>query len=185
MSQSVILIHGAPACGKLSTARRLAEIRDLVILHNHLTFNLARTFFPIGDERLNALHRELRLVTLKHTLAADLPVIVLTLVYSEPESVAHVAAIRQLCAGYGAALKPVYLRCPKDVLLARVREPAREADGKLRSPERLAALLAEHRYGPIPDADTLILDNGKRTAGEVAALIAARLLPDGPIPPPS
>ena len=176
MRSIVILIHGSPASGKLTTARKLTEVLAEVeltsILHNHLTFNLAATLFAIGDPRLNVLHRELRLVMLKHALAARTPEIIMTLVYAEPESVEHVREIGDLVTRHNAVLLPVFLDCPAEQLLARVAMPDRAAQGKLQSAERLTQLLASHQYPPIPGADTVIVSNATQSVDVTAEEIA-------------
>lgn len=174
MSRRVILIHGPPACGKLTTARALAGRHDTVILHNHLTFNLARNLFEIGDDRLVELHRALRLVMLRHALAptpadaAPVPDVTLTLVYAEPDSVANVTEIVRLVETAGAELRPYYLKCSEASLFSRVQAPGRDAEGKLISPARLKALLGEKQYPPLPHPNTQIIENDDRTAASVA-----------------
>jgi hypothetical protein len=177
----VILLHGAPACGKLTTARALAEVHPTVILHNHLTFNLAAELFEIGDSRLLDLHRELRLVMLRHALAetpagaVPVPDITLTLVYSEPETVDSLAEIVALIEAAGADLRPFYLQCNDANLLSRVASDERESEGKLHSAERLSDLLRTHDYPPLPHPKTRIINNDDRSAESVALEIAQNL----------
>jgi len=179
MTQRVLVIHGPPACGKLSTARALAEVHPMPVLHNHLTFNLARELFEFGDPRLNDLHREMRLTMLSHALKAPLPDIVLTMVYSEPESVPVIHDIIELTRRHNARLCAVFLHCSDKILLSRVGDPGRAVERKLQSRTRLAYLLENHRYGPIPDADTYEIDNSELSAADVARLIAERFFPPG------
>ncbi len=177
----VILLHGPPACGKLTIARCLAEHIEAVILHNHLTFNLARELFSIGDQRLLDLHRELRMVMLRHALApteagaTPVPDLVLTLVYAEPGSVANLTQITGLIEESGAQLLPVYLQCTRETLLRRVQSADREKEGKLHTPTRLEVLLAENHYPPLPHAQTRIIDNDDLSA-DAAALEILRAL---------
>lgn len=179
MTRKVILLHGPPACGKLTTARRLAERMPAVILHNHLTFNLARTLFEIGDQHLLDLHRALRIVMLDHALAPDVAErvgdLILTLVYSEPDSVANLAEIVNRIESAGAELRPFYLKCSEATLLARVGSEDRAQEGKLHAPERLEALLASHRYPPLPHPATRVIDNDARSAAAVAGEILTHL----------
>ena len=185
MKRRVILLHGAPACGKLTTARALAEVHPTVILHNHLTFNLAAELFEIGDRRLLDLHRELRLVMLRHALAetppgtVPVPDITLTLVYSEPESVDSLTEILALIEKAGADPKPFYLQCNEANLLSRVVSDERESEGKLHSAERLSDLLRTHDYPPLPHPNTRIINNDDRSAESVALEIARSLSVDG------
>lgn len=176
VTQVVILIHGAPACGKLTTARALAAASEMPVLHNHLTFNAARVLFPkVGDPRLNELHRALRLTMIEHALAGGIEAFILTLVYSEAESAGHVADIRTTLGRHQALLVPVYLACPPEVLLERVVMPDRAAEDKLLSTERLETLLAEHDYEPINDPNTLVVSNANRSARSVAQAILAHV----------
>lgn len=180
MVQRVILIHGPPASGKLTTAVALQRRIGGVVLHNHLTYNLAHTLFEIGDPRLVALHRELRLVMLRHALVAGMPDLILTLVYAEPDSEVNVADVVRLVESRGAVLLPVYLDCPAGELLRRVTGADRVASGKLSSPERLKALLERQTHPPLPHARTRIIANGDRSADEVAAEIARWVDTPGP-----
>jgi hypothetical protein len=181
VKRRVVLIHGPPACGKLTTARAFAECHDTVILHNHLTFNLARRLFDVGDQRLVDLHRALRLVMLRHALAETprgaepVPDITLTLVYAVPDSVANVTEIVRLIESSGAELRPYYLQCGETALLARVVSADRAAEGKLQSAEKLETLLRQKRYPPLPHPDTQIIDNEDRSPASVAREIAADL----------
>jgi len=172
VTQRVILIHGPPACGKLTTARALQPLIGGVILHNHLTFNVARTLFEIDDPRLLALHRELRLVMLRHALAEGMPDLILTLVYRESHSESNVADVIDLVASRGALLLPVYLDCPEQALITRVTAEDRIASGKLASAERLKVLLERDTYPPLPHPRTRVIANAEHSAAEVAAEIA-------------
>jgi hypothetical protein len=175
VTQRVVLIHGPPACGKLTTAKALQARIGGVILHNHLTYNLARILFEIDDPRLVALHRELRLVMLRYALAEDMPDLILTLVYAEPDPGDTVAEIVALIESHGAELVPVYLECPETELLIRVAAEGRTASGKLTSTERLKTLLAGHRHPPLPHPMTHIIANGEKSAERVASEIQALL----------
>lgn len=180
-NRRVILLHGPPASGKLTVARCLARRIDAVILHNHLTFNLARNLFEIGDQRLPDLHRQLRLVLLDHALAptpvgaARVPDIILTLVYAEPDSVANLAEIVRRVEASGAKLLPFFLQCSETTLLSRVKSAARQKEGKLHTQAGLSELLAQHRYPPLPHPRTSIIANDQQDA-EAAAAEIERLL---------
>ncbi len=180
-TRRVILLHGPPACGKLTIARCLAERLDAVVLHNHLTFNLARTLFAIGDQRLPALHRQLRLIMLEHALAPTpehaepVPDLILTLVYTDPESVPNFADIIQRVDASGATLHPFYLSCSEQALLERVVAAGREKEGKLHNPTRLAAMLAQNSYPPLPDPRTRTINNETISADAAATEILEHL----------
>ena len=173
----VILLHGPPASGKLTIARQLAARLNAVVLHNHLTFNLARALFEIGDQRLLDLHRQLRLVMLDHALAPTpesarpVPDIILTLVYTDPDSIANCTEIIRRVDASGAELRPFYLQCSEQTLLERVASASREKEGKLHTPARLANMLAQNRYPPLPDSRTRIVANDDLSPVAAAARI--------------
>ena len=177
----VILLHGPPASGKLTIARRLAAQLDAVVLHNHLTFNLARELYEIGDQRLLDLHRQLRLVMLDHALAptpADakpVPDIILTLVYTDPDSIDSLSEIVRRVDASGAELLPFFLRCSEQTLLERVTASGREPEGKLHSRARLEAMLAEKHYPPMPDSRTRIIANDSQSAEAATGAIMHHL----------
>ena len=178
-ARRVILLHGPPASGKLTIARHLAAQIGAVVLHNHLTFNLARELFEIGDQRLLDLHRALRLLMLDHALAPTpeaanpVPDIILTLVYTDPDSIDSFSEIIQRVDRSGARLLPFYLRCSRSTLLKRVVADSREKEGKLHNPARLGALLATKNHPPLPDPRTRIIANDELSAEAAAAAIMA------------
>jgi hypothetical protein len=171
-----IIVHGPPAVGKLTTARCLQRLTGYKVLHNHLTFNVARTLFDIGDPRHIDLHRDLRQTMIEHAAKSDLAGVILTLVYCEPESVAVIEQIKSVCAARGIELLGVFLQCEVDELHRRVVQPERTENGKLDSSRKLDMLLQQHDYVPIPDLETLTIDITDLPPQQTSALIVDRFI---------
>src|SRR5215216_2941333 len=47
---NLVFLHGAPAVGKLTVARELADITGYRLFHNHLTVDLVASVFDFGSE---------------------------------------------------------------------------------------------------------------------------------------
>ena len=171
-----IIIHGAPAVGKLTTARCLERMTGFRVLHNHLTFNAARILFDIGDPPHIELHRELRLTMIEHAARSDLDGVILTLTYFEPESVPVMEEIKSVCENHQIALHSVFLHCQEEQLHQRVTQPDRTRNGKLDSSQKLGELLKRHEYVPIPGLETLVIDTSSLSVEETSQFIAGERL---------
>ena len=167
----LVIIHGPPGVGKLTMARSLERMTNFKVLHNHLTFNPARVLFEIGDPRLNDLHHELRHTMIEHAAKADLDGILLTIVYSEPESIGTIKRIWNLCRKSDTQLHCVYLFCDEDELHRRVEDSDRSENKKLRSSAKLSTLLKEHDYIPIPNSEALMIDITDRDPDSTSHMI--------------
>src|SRR6185312_270304 len=55
----LIFIHGAPAVGKLTVARKLAELTGFRLFHNHLTVDLVSALFSFGSEPFILLREQI------------------------------------------------------------------------------------------------------------------------------
>ncbi|HET9923983.1 MAG TPA: hypothetical protein VFS98_07675 [Methylomirabilota bacterium] len=59
----LVVIHGAPGVGKLTTARALAALTGFRVFHNHLTFDLAKAIFDFPTPPFVRLAAAVRLAT--------------------------------------------------------------------------------------------------------------------------
>ena len=55
-----VLLYGPPAVGKLTVATKLAELTGFKVFHNHLSIDLAETFFERGTPSFGRVVHELR-----------------------------------------------------------------------------------------------------------------------------
>lgn len=67
----LIIIYGAPAVGKLTTAKVLSEETGYPVLHNHMTIDLVSSFFPFNSEPFSRLLRRIRVEIVKELLTQN------------------------------------------------------------------------------------------------------------------
>ena len=108
---------------------------------------------------------------IEHAAKADLDGILLTIVYSEPESIGTIKRIWNLCRKSDTQLHCVYLFCDEDELHRRVEDSDRSENKKLRSSAKLSTLLKEHDYIPIPNSEALMIDITDRDPDSTSHLI--------------
>lgn len=169
-----VLLYGPPAAGKLSVAKVLADRYDMTLLDNHMTFDVAIRVFDFGTPEFSDLLDRLRTALFEATAAAGRDTVA-TSVFGHPGDRPSVGQLRATAARCGVDLACVQLCPPPSVLLERVRSASRLDTNKIRDPETLQAVLAQHDlYTPIDDADVQI-DNSDMEPDVVAAEIAARL----------
>ena len=169
-----VLLYGPPAAGKLSVAKLLAERHGMTLLDNHLTFDIASRVFDFGTPEFYALLNRLRTTLFEATTAAGRDSVA-TLVFGHPGDRPYVDQLRATAAMRRVELTCVQLCPPPSVLLARVRSASRLDTNKIRDPDALQAVLAQHDlYTPIDNTDVRI-DNSDIPPDVVAAEIAAHL----------
>lgn len=57
---NLVIIHGAPAAGKLTVANALAEITGYKVFHNHLSIDFVKPVFDFGTPAFWRLIMEVR-----------------------------------------------------------------------------------------------------------------------------
>ena len=168
----LIFLYGPPAVGKLTVAKALADITGYRIFHNHLTFDLAAALFQPFSRPFMLLCNELRLRTIELAATYGLGGMVFTFCYAHPYDDDFVDRIREVVASAGGEICFVQLACELDELKRRVVAPDRAQFGKLTSPDGLEETLSRYDLlTPIPDSDTLSIDNTHIGPLEVAERI--------------
>ena len=61
----LIILHGPPASGKLTTARQISAITDVSIFHNHLTLDVSKSLFAFDTDEFWQLTNEIRMLSLE------------------------------------------------------------------------------------------------------------------------
>lgn len=172
----LILIHGAPAVGKLTVARALASLTGLSLVDNHAAIDLARKGLEMDAPGFWELVHALRLTTFSGLARAGLPWLIVTSAYSHPADASLVRDYDAAVGGQdGSGLAPVYLSCSMEALMARVTAADRAARRKIASTAGLRAYLADHAIAPVPHPRCLHLSTETATPAETAAAIAQAL----------
>ncbi len=116
----LILIHGAPAVGKLTVAKALTQATSSKLFDNHAAIDAALTVFNFGDPGFWELVRTIRLAVLKAALEQNVPLVVMTSCYSAPEDTPDFELFENVIQEHGGEILPAYLFCSEEEAIRRV-----------------------------------------------------------------
>ena len=167
----LIIIHGPPAAGKLTTANEIAAATGFKVFHNHLSIDCVRPVFDFGTLPFAKLVEKIRLETI--TAAAREGVdLIHTFVYAFGPDDNHFRRLIAAAEYSGAEVHLVLLKCGREEALRRVTSETRLRMGKLASYESLNSLFDTwEMYEPLPGRETLVINNTKMTAAQTARRI--------------
>src|SRR5258707_14616181 len=137
----LVFIHGAPAVGKLTVARELAQLTGFRLFHNHLTVDLVSSVFPFGGESFVRLREQIWLAVFGEAATNDV-----SLIFTfNPERTVRERFIQDTIEAVeyaGGRVCFIELTCSQDELDHRLENPSRREFGKLDSIEQYRALEA-------------------------------------------
>lgn len=168
----LLLIHGAPATGKLTVAKELARLTGLPFVDNHAAIDMARMVFGFAQPGFWNLVHDLRVTTLRGAAKADVARLVTTAAYSHPVDATLLRDYDRAIEGYGGVIEPVHLFCSEETLMARVSASERLKKGKIASPDGLKRYLNQNNFMAIPRDNCLSLSTESAAPSETAAAIA-------------
>lgn len=168
----LVLIHGAPATGKLTVARELASLTGLPVVDNHAAIDIARMVFGFAKPGFWDLVHELRVTTLRGAAKASVPWLITTAAYSHPIDQPLVQDYDRAVGEFGGLIEPVHLFCSEETLMARVSAPDRQQRGKIAVPEDLKIYLGKNNFVAMPRENCLSLSTEKTPPIETASMIA-------------
>jgi len=164
----LILLHGAPAAGKLTTAKALLKAVPGRLFDNHASMDAAGTVFDFDAPGYWELVHAVRLLVLEAAAKRGVPLVVMTYCYSDPEDLPALEQFEAAVRRHGGELLPVFLRCSTAELKRRVGSADRAERGKITSPAGLERFLSRYTIAPVPRPNCLMLDSATRLADETA-----------------
>jgi hypothetical protein len=171
MSMKLILLHGGPATGKLTIAKALLRTVSGRLFDNHAAIDFARTIFDFGAPGFWELVHEVRLSALGAAARNEVPLVVATFCYSEPEDRPQFEEFEALMQRHGGELMPTFLHCSDEEIARRIGAADRAQRRKIASMEGLRQFRAGYHDSPVPRADCLMLDTAARSAEATAQVI--------------
>lgn len=176
MKTKVIFIYGAPAVGKLTTAKALVNATGYKLVHNHLTTDLVRAVFERGNPKGDMFIVKLRFEMLEVALSEHVSGYIMTAahahnyVYPNGENDEWFAKeLESISEKNGGEFYGINLVTNVETLLKRVIEPNRRDWGKISDPEMLKDSLQKNDYlKTAPLKNNMIIDNTALSAAEVA-----------------
>jgi len=166
----LVFLHGAPAVGKLTVARELAQLTGFRLFHNHLTVDLVSSLFPFGSEPFVCLREEIWLAAFAAAARAGT-----SLIFTfNPERSVREEFIQQTIdciTAAGGRVIFVELTCVAEQLEQRLEAASRKEFGKLTSLEQYRSLQAAgaFQFPKLPSG--LTVDTTNSTPANTARLI--------------
>jgi hypothetical protein len=170
----LIFLHGAPAVGKLTVARELAQLTGFRLFHNHLTVDLVSSLFAFGSEPFIRLREQTWLACFAEAARTGT-----SLIFTfNPERTVRPDFIQKTLAvvtAAGGVVVFVELTCAEAELERRLEAASRKEFGKLASVAQYRSLRAEgaFQFPKLPNG--LTLDTTNKAPAKTAQLINAYL----------
>ncbi len=174
---NLVFLYGRPAVGKLTVARRLAELAGLRLFHNHLVVDTALSLYDFGTEGFVALRAALWDACLAQVLAdRDSAGLVFTF---NPERTVSQAAVDGWFRDWrhaGIAVHVVELVCDEATLEARMGAGSRQPTGKLTDVALYRRLRDDGAFdSPVIPGPALRVDTTAQSPEQSASEIFANL----------
>jgi hypothetical protein len=172
----LLFLHGPPAVGKLTVAKRVAEHTGWRLFHNHLTVDLVLSVYDFGTPGFVALREEIWTTVLRRAREDRLPGLIFTF---NPENSVPQRFITELfrdSVSDGHELVSIALTAPEAEIERRIGSESRREKRKLVDLDLYRALREQGVFTApsIPQTD-LAIDTARHTPSEAAAEICAFL----------
>jgi chloramphenicol 3-O-phosphotransferase len=167
----LIFLHGAPAVGKLTTAKAILEMCPGRLFDNHVAIDCARSMFDFGAPGFNQFVGAIRIAGLTAAAKQQVEFVVMTYCYADPEDLPEFELFERIWQSKGGRLLPVFLQCSVEEAERRVSNEDRIARRKTASREGLARLTGAYNLTFVPRSACLKLDTSDTPAPETAKAI--------------
>jgi hypothetical protein len=137
----------------------------------HSAIDLARPVFDFGAPGFWELVHAARLSVFEAAAARDVPLVVTTYCYAEPDDRLAFEQIADIVEGRGGEVLPVFLRCSNDEIARRLGNADRSSRGKITSQRGLDEFLRRFQMCPLPRRDCLEIDTGTDSAERIGRQI--------------
>ncbi|MFN2515046.1 MAG: shikimate kinase [Pyrinomonadaceae bacterium] len=167
----LVFIYGAPAVGKLTVARELAELTGFRLFHNHLTVDLVGALFAFGSEPFVLLREQIWLSTFREAAKHNV-----SLIFTfNPEATVSERFIQDavdVVEKSGGRVIFIELTCAQEELERRIEEPSRRKFGKLGSIKQYRSLkdAGAFNFPKLPNG--ICLDTTNQLPANTARLIS-------------
>jgi hypothetical protein len=172
----LIFIYGQPAVGKYTIARELQKKTGFPLFHNHLSVDIAKTFFEWGTPEYSALNRKIMLSAFE-AAAKSKKVSKLIFTYGfrpkNKKSGKFIKKIINTIEKYGGRIHFFYIDCSLQELQRRVKLPERKKFKKIHTIKILKRDM--HHWGEIPFVKNIRMDNTKIPPKKVAMMILEKI----------
>ncbi len=166
----LVFIYGAPATGKLTIGKELADQTGYKLHHNHMAVDLGLALFSYEDPNLAALTQHVDMCVFEIAAAAKLAGLVFTFAYGGPNSDPF---IDKVIKTFDSDLCFVHLSCDVAELRHRVKSKDRRKYRKVTDPDILMRAMEAIDYAKnIAHPNHLSLDTTDLPPAKAARQIA-------------
>ena len=165
----LIVIHGAPAVGKLTVANELAKLTGYKVFHNHLSIDCVKPVFEFGTPEFWRVIGRVRDLIITEAIREKISLIH-TFCYEFGADDDYFRKLIAAAEESGGEAHLVLLLCDDDERRRRIGNESRVKIGKLTNPDRVGASDVELNT-PLPGRETLIID----TTHELPEISARRI----------
>lgn len=138
----LVILYGAPASGKLTIAKKVAEATGYKLFHNHLTVDLLKELLEFGTPEFYELNQQLKLDLLEATAKQGrVAGVIYTFVYDKKTDNPFIEKLKEISGRQNIDLQFIQIYCDREELLRRVTEESRKEYKKVHSAEGLSKYL--------------------------------------------
>jgi RNase adaptor protein for sRNA GlmZ degradation len=167
----LLFIYGSPAVGKLTVANEIAARTGFKVFHNHLSIDAILPVFEFGSKSFGRLIELIRVETIREAAREKIDLIY-TFCYAKDFDDRHVQKITEITEENGGEVCFVLLKADRDELNRRVTEESRRRMGKAKTVEMMDYFHETYDLmSPVPERESLIIDNTNLSAEETAQQI--------------
>ena len=171
----MVFLFGSPGVGKLTVAKKLCEMTDFRLFHNHMTVDLVESVFEFGSRPFIEI-RELIWLSVFETAAREGQSLIFTFAPERTVRTSFPGETRRIVEEQGGRILFVELHCPELELERRIELPERTQFNKLKSKAKYRELRDEGIFQspkmPVPD---MSIDTGLNSPSQSAKLIRQAL----------
>jgi len=164
-----IVLHGAPAVGKLSVARELAELSGWKLFHNHLIVDALLAVFDFGSKPFSELRERMWFDVFAAASQSGIEGLIFT--FNPENSISEKFLPRLVSEAHerGDLLRFIELTCAEQEIERRIGTPTRQSMRKLTSLELYRKLKRDGTFDrPIMPPSQFSFATDKNPPGETA-----------------
>lgn len=166
----LVIIHGAPAAGKLTVANEISTRTNFKVFHNHLSIDCVKPVFEFGSPAFWRIVATVRAETIAEA-ARDGIDLIHTFCYEKGADDEHFHRLIAAAEDNGGTAHNVLLLCEPAELQRRIANESRVKIGKLTDPASVTREGKPDLESPLPGRDTLIIDTTEIPPGVAAERI--------------
>ncbi|KLV08313.1 MULTISPECIES: hypothetical protein [Photobacterium] len=168
----VVWLHGPPAAGKLTVAKKLSEDFGYKLFHNHLTVDLSLSIYDaFGEKDFCEFTNQIRRIVLAKAQALGVTHLVMTSMTCSESDAQEIQKYLAFFIKQGIDVYPIHLNPVHKALYKRVMSEERADSHKLSCQHSLEKVLTKMAFKGIEHKNTLSIDNTDLSENEVAQLI--------------